>query len=57
VIDDGSAPAMLGLAGAVVGLYAYAAFSLVDGDWLRALVAAGVATIPAAGLAVAWLRA
>jgi hypothetical protein len=49
--------AILGLAGAVVGLYAYALLSLLDREWVRGVVAAGIATAPAAGLAARWLRA
>jgi hypothetical protein len=49
--------AVLGIAGAVVGTYAFALFSLLGGDWLRGVVAAGVATVPAAGLAWLLVRA
>jgi hypothetical protein len=49
--------AILGTAGAVIGLYAFALFSILSGEWLRAVIAAGVATIPAAGLAALWLKA
>jgi hypothetical protein len=45
------------VAGAVLGSYAFAAFSLLDGEWLRAVIAAGIATVPATGLAALWLTA
>jgi hypothetical protein len=49
--------AVLALAGAVVGLYGFALLSLLEGELLRAAIAAGIATIPAAGLAARWLSA
>jgi hypothetical protein len=49
--------ALLGIAGAVIGAYAFAVFSLLHGNWVRAAVAGVIATVPAAGLALAWLRA
>jgi hypothetical protein len=49
--------AILAVAGAIVGLYAFALLAALDAEWLRAAVAAIIATIPAAGLAALWLRA
>ncbi|HZM18370.1 MAG TPA: hypothetical protein VFB87_03055 [Gaiellaceae bacterium] len=49
--------ALVAVAGAAVGLYAYALLSIFDGEWLRAVLAAGIATLPAAGLAIRWLKA
>jgi hypothetical protein len=49
--------AILAIAGGVIGSYAFALFSLLDGDWVRAAIAGGIATIPATGLALFWLTA
>jgi hypothetical protein len=49
--------ALLGIAGVVIGAYAFAVFSLLHGNWVRAAVAGAIATVPAAGLALAWLKA
>ena len=49
--------AILGIAGAVLGAYAFALFSVLDGDWIRAAIVASIATIPATGLALLWLNA
>ena len=48
---------ILAIAGGVVGAYAFALFSALDGDWVRAAIIASIATIPATGLALAWLTA
>lgn len=48
---------LLAIVGAVIGLYAFALFSALDGDWVRAVIAAGIASVPAAGLALYWLKA
>jgi hypothetical protein len=49
--------ALIAVAGAAVGLYTYALLSIFEGEWLRAVLAAGIATLPAAGLAIRWLKA
>jgi hypothetical protein len=49
--------AILSIAGGVIGAYAFALFSALDGDWVRAAIAGGIATIPATGLALVWLTA
>jgi hypothetical protein len=48
--------AVLGIAGAVLGAYAFAVFSLLEGEWIRGLVAAAVATVPGGGHAALWLK-
>ena len=48
--------AVLGIAGAVLGAYALAVFSLLEGEWIRGLVAAAVATVPGGGHAALWLK-
>jgi hypothetical protein len=47
---------ILAIAGGVMGAYAFALFSLLEGDWIRAAVAGSIATVPATGLAVLWLK-
>jgi hypothetical protein len=49
--------AIMGIAGAVLCAYAFALFSLLEGEWIRGLVAAVVATVPGAGVAALWLKA
>ena len=57
VADAAIFVSILGIAGAVIGLYAFALFSVLDGDWVRAVIAAGIASVPATGLALFWLKA
>jgi hypothetical protein len=49
--------AILAAVGGVIGAYAFALFSALHGDWVRAAIAGGIATIPATGIALYWLKA
>jgi hypothetical protein len=48
---------ILAIAGGAIGAYAFALFSALDGDWVRAVFVASVATVPATALALFWLKA
>jgi hypothetical protein len=49
--------AILAVVGGVLGAYAYALFALLGSEWVRGVIVAAIATLPAAGLAAAWLKA
>jgi hypothetical protein len=48
--------ALLGLVGAVIGLFAFALFSVLNGDWVPAAIPASIASLAGAALAALWLK-
>jgi hypothetical protein len=48
--------ALLGIVGAVVGLFAFTLFSVLNGDWVPAAITASIASFAGAALAALWLK-
>jgi hypothetical protein len=48
--------ALFAIVGAVIGLFAFAQFSVINGDWVPAAITASIASLAGAALAALWLK-